>query len=92
MPPTEEEHHNKNRRMIDGKVHHYVYETKRWVIDKSQPQGANVAEGTAAASTTTTSASANTASLDSKQQLALANASRMFEQALSNLATQLKES
>jgi hypothetical protein len=93
QPPTDEERRNRNRRMIDGKMHHYVYESKRWVLDRSQPlTGANVATEAATTTTTPATAPSGNVALDQKQQLAVANTARMFEQALSTLATQLKDS
>ena len=81
--------------MIDGKPYHYVYEKKLWVLDKtsttpsSGAAAANVV--TQAAATAPESTTSANVALEQKQQLAVANASRLVGQAMSNLVTQLKE-
>jgi hypothetical protein len=98
-PPTETEKKNQSRRVIDGKLHYYHYQSKCWnlVKDPSTPQKQTGGPAMTIAANTATIADNSPGSTtpvisNTTRNVAVANAARQMELTFHSLLSQRQES
>ena len=77
-----------NRKMIDGKMHYYHFNDKRWKVCDDQPAGANVAGGTGPSDGSSSGTSSGTSDItgDTDCRLAMANLAKTINSQMTQFA------